>query len=85
MMCAIEKAREVLTNGGDLVDLAEAIGTIISDPSSSLEDIRLGLRHGGIIAEQAAVALRRREGVSTPPPSDATILSAQEFRSHLGP
>ena len=61
MTSAIDEAREVLIKGGDLVELAEAIGTIISDPASSLDDIRLGLKHGGIIAEQAAIELHRRE------------------------
>jgi hypothetical protein len=62
MLGAIHEAREVLIKGGDLVALAEAIGTIVGDPSSSLDDIRLGLKHGGMIAEQAAIELRRREG-----------------------
>jgi hypothetical protein len=57
----LENARQVLQNGGDLVALAEAIGTIINDPTSSLDDIRLGLRHGGLIAEQATIALKSRE------------------------
>jgi hypothetical protein len=66
MTSAIDEAREVLIKGGDLVELAEAIGTIISDPASSLDDIRLGLKHGGIIAEQAAIELHRREGIPLP-------------------
>jgi len=61
-----DEAREVLIKGGDLVELAEAIGTIIGDPSSSLDDIRLGLKHGGIIAEHAAIELHRREGTPLP-------------------
>jgi hypothetical protein len=40
--------------------MAEAIAIIISDPSSSEADIRLGLGHQGFIAEQAEFALRRR-------------------------
>jgi hypothetical protein len=81
----IEKARDVLIKGGDLVELAEAMGTIISDPSSSLDDIRLGLRHGGLIAEQAVIALRRREAVSAFPSANSpTILSADEIRNHPG-
>jgi hypothetical protein len=66
MSRALNEARAVLIKGGDLVELAEAIGTIIADPSSSLDDIRLGLQHGGLIAEQAAIALHRREGIPFP-------------------
>jgi hypothetical protein len=69
MSQAINEARETLIRGGDLVDLAEAIGTIISDPASSLDDIRLGLRYGGVVADQATLELRRREAcanVSSP-------------------
>jgi len=61
MLSTTNEARDVLLRGGDLVDLAEAMGTIISDPGSSLEDIRLGLRYGGLIAEQATLELRRRQ------------------------
>jgi hypothetical protein len=60
MLNAIDEAREVLIKGGDLVELAEAIGTIISDPSSSVDDVRLGLKHGGLVAEQATLELQRR-------------------------
>jgi hypothetical protein len=66
MSSAIDEAREVLIKGGDLVELEEAIRTIISDPASSLDDIRLGLKHGGIIAEQAAIELHRRERIPLP-------------------
>jgi hypothetical protein len=66
-----DEARDVLTKGGDLVDLGEAIGTVISDPTSSLDDIRLGLRYGGVIGEQAALALQRRSGIPT-----------REFKTH---
>ena len=60
MLSTIEEARDVLLRGGDLVELAEAIGAIINDPSSSLDDVRLGLKHGGVIAEQASLELQRR-------------------------
>jgi hypothetical protein len=70
----LDEAREVLIRGGDLVALAEAIGTIIGSPSSSLDDIRLGLRHGGLIAEQAAIELRRREAASVPIPTRSAAI-----------
>jgi hypothetical protein len=56
----LPKARSVLQSGADIADMAEAIAVIVSDPSSSEADIRLGLRHPGFIAEQAEFALRRR-------------------------
>ena len=85
MARTLEKARETLVKGGDLVALAEAIGTIVSDPASSLDDIRLGLPHGGMIAEQAAIALRLREAACGPSmPSNAAILSVPQTQSHLG-
>jgi len=61
----LDEAREALIRGGDLVALAEAIGTIIASPASSLDDLRLGLRHGGMIAEQATLEIRRRETTSS--------------------
>ena len=64
MTGAIDRARSTLVHGADLIDLAEAIGTIIRDPSSTLDDLRLALRHGGVIAEQAALELRRRQAAS---------------------
>jgi hypothetical protein len=66
MPIKLDEARAALIRGGDLVALAEAIGAIISSPSSSLDDIRLGLRHGGLIAEQATLELQRREAASPP-------------------
>jgi hypothetical protein len=54
------QARSILQSGATIADMAEAIATIISDPSSSDTDIRLGLRYPGFIAEQAEFALRRR-------------------------
>jgi hypothetical protein len=81
MSSALQQAREVLNRGGDLVALAEAIGTVISDPSSSLDDVRLGLRYGGIIAEQAALELRRRQAaVSAPAQSEAVVLPGDDTR-----
>jgi len=59
-MTSLEEARSALQSGGSIAEIAEAIAIIISDPSSSEADIRLGLGHQGFIAEQAEFALRRR-------------------------
>jgi hypothetical protein len=59
-MTSLEEARSILKLGGSIADIAEAIAMIISDPSSSEADIRLGLQYPGFIAEQAEFALRRR-------------------------
>ncbi len=57
-------ATRVLLNGGSMVELAEAIGVVISDPESTLDEIRLGLQHPGFVAEQAALALSKRQSRS---------------------
>jgi hypothetical protein len=59
-MNTLDEARNVLRNGGGMVDLAKAIGFLISDPASSVEDLQLGLQYGGFIAEQAELAIERR-------------------------
>lgn len=59
-MNTLDEARNVLLNGGRMVDLAKAIGLLISDPRSSVEDLRLGLRYSGFVAEQAEMAIERR-------------------------
>jgi hypothetical protein len=73
----LKDARQTLIQGGDLVALAEAIAAIIRDPSSSLDDIRLGLRHGGVIAEQAAIALHHRQGIPLPQDREKLVETAQ--------
>ncbi len=82
MASALQEARKVLKKGGDLVALAEAIGTVITDPSSSLDDIRLGLRHGGMIAEQAALELRRREARGSGVTQSKPVVSPAEATGH---
>lgn len=73
MKMSLRKARFVLKSQGDLGDLLFAIGTVISSPKSSLDDIILGLRHPEVIAEQAALALYRRTG--RPLPRDRADIS----------
>jgi hypothetical protein len=78
MLNTIREARDVLISGGDLVALAEAIGTIISDPASSLDDLRLGLRHGGMVAEQALLELRRRGATPNGPTQGPSMLMPRD-------
>jgi len=65
-------AVRLLRTGGRWADLGEAIGVVIASPESSVFDILPGLKHGGFIAEQAALALYKRTG--RPLPEDRTTL-----------
>lgn len=64
MNTSLKDAIHLLHKGGSMVELAEAIGVVISDSASTLDDIRLGLRYPGFVAEQAALALSKRESPS---------------------
>ncbi len=55
------EARRALQKGGPLTLLAEAIGVLLSDPNATDDDLALGLRHRGFVAEQASLALQRRQ------------------------
>lgn len=61
-----DEARGILRAGGEWADLAEAVGVVIASPESSPWDLVLGLKHGGVVAEQAALALYRRTGTTLP-------------------
>ena len=82
-MMNLEKANLLLRQGGRFVDLAEAIGIVASDSSSSLDDLIAGLSHPGFVAEQAAFALYHRTGRDVP--QDAALFStdAVEWRRWL--
>lgn len=71
-MMTVDKAIATLQSGGSLPDLAEAIGIVVSSPRSSLWTIALGLKYGGVIAEQAALCLYQRTG--TPLPADRSAM-----------
>lgn len=68
----LEQARRTLKEGGDLPRLADAIGVIASDRTTSDVDLKLGLRYEGFVAEQAALALYKRKHL--PLPKDRTRL-----------
>jgi len=55
-----ETAGQTIRSGGTMAELGEAIGVLISSPGSSIIDLLLALKHGGFVAEQAALALYKR-------------------------
>lgn len=69
----LERARQILTAGGDLPALADAIRATIESPRSSVGDLLLGLQHSPFIAEQAALELYVRTG--RPYPADRSRIS----------
>jgi len=78
-----EEAIRTLKKGGPLVTLAEAIGTVASEPGSSLEDLLLGLQYEGLVAEQAALALYKRTGRALPEDRSFLATRAQEWTGWL--
>lgn len=66
-MTFVEAVR-TLRSGGSWPVLGEAIAVVLQSPESSLLDVALGLNHGGVIAEQAALALYKR--TNRPLPDD---------------
>jgi hypothetical protein len=79
----LDEARQALQESRDYVRLAEAIGVVISSTASSLEDIMLGLRHGGFIAEQAALALYKRTGRPLPEDRNLLEIDAAQWRAWI--
>lgn len=65
MLMTRDEATRVLLDGGSMADLAEAIGVVISDPESTLDEIRLGMGYPGFVSEQAMLALSKRQSGST--------------------
>jgi len=65
------------------VDLADAIGTVGSDPASTFDDLLLGLDHPGFVAEQAAFALYARTGQSLPVDRDQMLLTRAAWEERL--
>ena len=55
-----DEAVKILNESKSPTSLAEAIGVLVSDENSSLNEIVLGLNHRGCIAEQAAISLYLR-------------------------
>lgn len=79
-----QEAIEVLRNGGELVDLAEAVGHVVNDPIAPTEALMLGLKYDGLVAEQAALALYRRSGRPLPDDRSRIETSPTEWAAWLG-
>lgn len=79
----LEDARRTLQESRDYVRLAEAIGVVAGDPASPLEDIIVGLRHGGFVAEQAALALYKRTGRPLPEDRGLLEVDATKWRTWI--
>lgn len=67
-----QDAISTLKKGGEPPELAEAIDILASEPTTSLESIKLGLKYKGSVAEQAALALYKR--TFRPIPEDRSLL-----------
>lgn len=76
-------ALRVLEQGGDLPELAEAIGIVAGDPAVSLEGIMLGLKYPGFIAEQAAFALYKRSFRPLPIDRKLLVTDAEDWKNWL--
>ncbi len=70
------KAASVVRVGGAWPDLIEAVGVLAASRETEVDDLILALRHGGVVAEQAAFALYRTTG--TPLPRDRAKLSVSQ-------
>lgn len=69
------EAIEKLKRGGPWHELAEAVGVTIQSPECSELDLLLALRHGGVVAEQAALSLYRITGRRMPVDRTALVTS----------
>jgi len=49
----LRDARHILRHGGEWVQLADAIGVVISSRATQLSDLLLGVDHPGFVVEQA--------------------------------
>jgi len=61
-----DDAVRMLRTGADWPDLADAIRVVIQSPTASIWDLVLGLKHKGVIAEQAAFALYKKTNRDLP-------------------
>lgn len=79
----LQDARQILTRGGELVALTEAFTAIATNAAASLDDLMLGLRHPGFVAEQAALLLYKRTGRRLPDDRRKLMLAPDEWRRAL--
>ncbi len=80
----LDEARATLQNSqSGPCELLEAAGTLASEQSSTLDDLMLGLRYWGPIAEASALALYRRTGRPIPPDPIAFVTSEDDWTRWL--
>jgi hypothetical protein len=82
-MMTTQDALETLEHGGEWPALAKAIGVVASDPMTSLSALMLGLGYGGVVAEQAALALYRRTFRPIPDNRRALVTNSSEWQQWL--
>ena len=78
-----EQALETLRNGSETFEAADALATLLRDPTCPLEDVMLGLDHEGFIAEQAAFALYARTKTPLPGDSSSLITDRHEWQRRI--
>lgn len=71
------EAIEKLKRGAPWHELVEAVGVAIQSPECSELDLLLALRHGGVVAEQAALSLYRITGRGIPVDRTALVTSLE--------
>ncbi len=79
-----DEALAVLTHGDDdtpLVELMEAIAIVSTNPTATLDQIALGLRHPEVVRESAAIALHVR--TNRPEGPHGLILDEADWRDWL--
>ena len=77
------EALRFLDEGGSLVQLAEAVGTLVGDSRSTPQELMRGLRHPGVVAEQAALALYRRLNRPLPPDRSNVVTDYADWMTWL--
>lgn len=78
-----EDAVQTLRAGAEWSDLGQAIGVVIASPSANAWDLVLGLKYGGVIAEQAAFALYKKTNRQTPEDPSRIAVDLQSWVSWL--
>ncbi len=78
-----EQAIETLRSESKTFEAADALETLLRDPTCPLEDVMLGLDHEGFIAEQAAFALYARTKTPLPDDSSLFITDRQEWQRRI--
>ena len=78
-----DEAVRLLRHGGDFPELYEAIIAVAKDRTTSLDDLILGLRHPGVVREQAAFELYSRTGRPLPRDGRDLVTDSDDWREWL--